>query len=47
MHRQALLVELGALDRSGWLLDAEADEGRGGDGQSAEGAGADLLISFA
>jgi len=31
MHRQALLVELGALDRAGGLLDAEADEARGGD----------------
>jgi len=43
MHRQALLVELGALDRAGGLLDAEADEARGGDGQSAEGAGVDFL----
>ena len=41
MHRQALLVELGPLDRARRALDAEADEARGGDGLGAEGAGVD------
>ena len=44
MEGEGLLVELGALDRAGGFLDAEADEVGGGDGLGAYGAGLSVDI---
>jgi hypothetical protein len=45
MEREGLFVELRRLDGPGGALDAEADEGRGGDGPGAHGAGLAVDIS--